>query len=321
MTAASHNSIAPLLPPGIDPAATDDGMLRYWKTRLGASALGLTAGWTPIGDEGFAVFNYHRVHPQVGLPLSLTPEAFERQLRGLLARGYRGVTVVDYVNMIDAGKPVDRKLFAITFDDAFDNVRQFALPILNKLGLRASVYLATEYVGQQEFPFDPLIYGRSSNASADVCRPLDLDGVLELADSGWELAAHTHSHRDFSGRPKEFAADMHQSLEWMSETLGIDHPTFSFPYGGNDASLREVCRELPIRCALTTESELIVGDCDRYAWGRFGAEEYDTGASLAARAGGWYTAARRGWRRLAYGEPMSEKSSANARQALQEAAS
>jgi hypothetical protein len=84
----------------------------------------------------------------------------------------------------------------------------------------------------------------------------------------------------------------------LLEQFGIDRPTFAFPYGtrwngfaGDD--LIAAARKSPVRCSLTTEAELVTAQNDPFGWGRLVAEDIDTSTTLAAKLGGWMTAARK----------------------------
>lgn len=70
-------------------------------------------------------------------------EEFERQAR-LLSRHYRVVHLRDLVEALAAGKPESR-LAAITFDDGYRSVATLAAPILERLGLPATLFLTSEF--------------------------------------------------------------------------------------------------------------------------------------------------------------------------------
>ena len=301
-------SESPLLPSHVEGQSTVRAALQRWKTWAGVKAMAFTAALPEREPRAVGVINYHRVHPTAGLPLSVTPEAFRRQLKGLLDRGYTGVTIDQLVAANDADGPLPERWFAVTFDDGFESVLTHALPILRELNTPATVYLTTGLIGADVFPFDPLVYrepgeGPSAAAAADVVRPLSVDGCRELMNSGLiEVGCHTHTHRDFTGDPAAFEADMRTSLDWLRDVLAVDDPTFSYPYGGSDPLMRDVCEKLGLRAALTVDGDLIRDGDDPLHWARFGADEFDSGATLAAKMGGWYVAARKLWRRMAYGE-------------------
>ena len=80
------------------------------------------------------VLCYHALSPTWEADLSTTPERFERQLELLVRRGYRGVTFEQAVRA-----PHERTV-AVTFDDAYRSVLELARPILDRLGLPATVF-------------------------------------------------------------------------------------------------------------------------------------------------------------------------------------
>src|SRR5690348_8552028 len=84
------------------------------------------------GRSRILVLCYHAVSEEWDAALSVTPDAFRRQLTRLLACGWRATTFTDAV--LD---PPAAKTLAVTFDDAFDSVRTKASPILAELGIPA----------------------------------------------------------------------------------------------------------------------------------------------------------------------------------------
>ncbi|MGH3262687.1 MAG: polysaccharide deacetylase family protein, partial [Trebonia sp.] len=90
------------------------------------------------------VLCYHAISPTWSAGLSVTPEAFERQISGLVRRGWTPATFSDAVVQPSVGRTL-----AVTFDDAFASVRRYALPVLSRLGVAATVFVPTDYVSRQ----------------------------------------------------------------------------------------------------------------------------------------------------------------------------
>jgi peptidoglycan/xylan/chitin deacetylase (PgdA/CDA1 family) len=134
------------------------------------------------------VLCYHAVSPRWPADLSVTPEAFERQLRVLLARGYRGATFVDAV-----ASPA-RKTIVVTFDDAYLSVLELGKPILDRLGLPASVFVPTDYPGRDGPMTWPGIDQWLGGPHEAELRPMSWEQLGGLADAGWEIGSHTCSH-------------------------------------------------------------------------------------------------------------------------------
>ena len=141
-------------------------------------------------------------------------------------------------------------------------------------------------------------------ASSAFGGPIQTPHFERLAANGLvELGAHTHTHADFRGQPKELAADLKQNLTFLRERFEIEHPPLAFPYGTKEDGfvsdeLVEAARASGVSCALSTEADIVRHDDSPYSWGRIAAEEHDSARTLAARLGGWQAAIRRCGRRI-----------------------
>ena len=271
--------------------------------KAGAAALAagtLAAARGVREEQAVGIINYHRVTPHP-TPLNVPPDQFERQIRGLVDDGWQGLTVSDLVDAHAAGRIVPRKTFALTFDDAFASVHRSAWPILQELGVPATVYLATRYTDtDRPFPFDP--WTRKGLTEADggdpmAWRSISVPECEDLLADGWELGVHTATHRDFGTLDDAFADDLGESLDWLTSHFGLIEPTFSYPYGLVTPAMDRIVRASGCRAALTTESRLVRPSDDPFSWGRFGAGPRETPTMLIGKLSGWFEAARGVWRR------------------------
>ncbi len=96
----------------------------------------------------FTILTYHRVHPTHSLfgIDTVTPALFESQMR-CVRRQFTVLTVEEIVYRIRAGHPLPPRCAAITFDDGYADNYHHAYPILKRLGLRATFFLATGCIG------------------------------------------------------------------------------------------------------------------------------------------------------------------------------
>ncbi|MFN0018650.1 MAG: polysaccharide deacetylase family protein [Pirellulaceae bacterium] len=259
------------------------------------------------GKDRFGILMYHRVTesiPGVAEPTwNVTPSRFEMQLSGLLACGFEAWPLLRALESHQAGKPIPRRVFVVTFDDGYKCVYQRAWPILQKLNIPATIFLSTAYLDAAEpSPADDWMAAGEANVPTDSWRILTTDQCREMQASGLiELAAHTHTHGDFRDRPDDLAMDLEQNRKELKERFGIQQPTFAFPFGVErdgfaGGVMSEIAREAGFQCALSTEPDLILRNQDPFSWGRFPAEQHDTAVTLAAKLGGW-TSALRGMKR------------------------
>jgi peptidoglycan/xylan/chitin deacetylase (PgdA/CDA1 family) len=257
----------------------------------------------PREKRAFGVLMYHRVaSPPPNWPKptwNVPPWRFERQLEGLLARGWRPCALSQVMECLRRDLPIPRKTFVVTFDDGYANVLHQAYPILTRLSIPATVFLATAYIdSNQPFPCDDWSVAGQPGVPSDCWRPLTTEECRRLTANGLiELGAHTHTHADFRGRPEEFAEDLRQNVTILRAWFQVEKPAFALPYGTKadgfaSDELAGAARAAGASCCLTTEGTVVrLGDSP-FDWGRFAAEEHDTARTLAARLGGWQEALR-----------------------------
>ncbi|MBI3784916.1 MAG: polysaccharide deacetylase family protein [Deltaproteobacteria bacterium] len=98
------------------------------------------------------VLMYHRVSSEPDyLGMSVTPERFEEQMQ-LLRRRTRVVPLVDLVGKLGRQQPLEEDLTAITFDDGYRDNLETALPILERHGLPATVFVTTDFLDDKTLP-------------------------------------------------------------------------------------------------------------------------------------------------------------------------
>lgn len=255
------------------------------------------------GRDCFGILMYHRVTDfPAGFPeptWNVEPERFEEQLAGLLARGFEPWPLSRAIEFHQDARPIPRRAFIVTFDDGYECVYRRAWPILRKLQVPATIFLATAYLDSNEpFPCDDWLAAGDAKVSPDSWQPLTTTQCREMHQGGLiELAAHTHTHDDFRGRPDDLRRDLLQNLHELRERFGINAATFAFPFGivkegFAGKPLSDVARDVGLLCSLSTEPELVHRSSDPFSWGRFPAEQHDTASSLAASLGGWTGALR-----------------------------
>ncbi len=257
----------------------------------------------PRVKRAFGILMYHRVaSPPPNWPKptwNVPPWRFEQQLEGLLSRGWRPCALSQVMECLRRDLAIPRKTFVVTFDDGYANILHQAYPILTRLSIPATVFLATAYIdSNQPFPCDDWAVAGQAGVPSDAWRPLTTEECRRLTANGLiELGAHTHTHADFRGRPDEFAEDVRQNLTILRAWFQVAQPAFALPYGTKSDGfasdeLASAARAAGASCCLTTEGTIVRAGDSPFDWGRFAAEEHDTARTLAARLGGWQEALR-----------------------------
>ncbi len=195
---------------------------------------------------------YHLVteHPPGGKyrGMRVRPSEFERQLKWLVAKGFRFVTMRELEE-----SPMEERTVAITFDDGYEDNYVNAFPLLKKYGAKATLYL----VADREEGSDWSAKKKAHHNSGELTREPKLSDrqVKEMIESGlWELGGHTLTHAnlsqlDLDGKRREIAG----SREWLEERFGVEVRSFAYTFGIWDEMDREVVREAGYTTAVTTE--------------------------------------------------------------------
>lgn len=176
------------------------------------------------------VLCYHAVSERWPAALSITPDAFERQLRFLTDRGYRGATFSAAL----ASAPAERTV-VVTFDDAYRSVLELALPIMSRLGLPASVYVPTDWPERGEpMTWSGIDQWRAGpHESKLAC--MSWGELGELLEAGWEVGSHTRSHPHLTQVEDAALADeLEGSRQAVRERLSIECDSLAYPYGDAD---------------------------------------------------------------------------------------
>jgi len=96
------------------------------------------------------ILAYHRVSPitpsdYILRDMIVGPEAFERQMI-YLKNHYRVVTLDNFLENLSSKNKPSNKDVVITFDDAYADNYEYALPILKKYNLPATIFVPTAFI-------------------------------------------------------------------------------------------------------------------------------------------------------------------------------
>jgi peptidoglycan/xylan/chitin deacetylase (PgdA/CDA1 family) len=220
------------------------------------------------------VLCYHAVSPTWTAPLSVTPEALERQLSWLVRRGWRATTFAGAVL-----EPPAARTLSVTFDDAFASVLSLALPILGDLGLPATVFAPTAFMSARGTLSWPGIdhWGDTAHAAELACMSWEELGLL--AERGWEIGSHSRTHPHLTRIDDQaLRTELADSREEVLTQLGLPCATIAYPYGDVDERVASAAGAAGYRFGAALSSRLTpagllrwprVGVYNADTWGRF----------------------------------------------------
>ncbi|MBI4967545.1 MAG: polysaccharide deacetylase family protein [Rhodospirillales bacterium] len=99
----------------------------------------------------------------------------------------------DAVALLQSGQPIPGRFFCLTFDDGFKNVLSNAAPILDRFGVKATVYVASAYVGLDPLRDRERLLGFYDHRQL-LLEFLDWTDCRAWIAAGHAVGSHTHTH-------------------------------------------------------------------------------------------------------------------------------
>lgn len=166
-----------------------------------ADAVGVNALFRRLNRNGLVILRYHGVldrshgDPPLGIGGShVSPAQLERQIRHIQLR-HRIISLDCAVEMLRGARPWQPNCVVLTFDDGFRNNYTHALPVFERCGAPAAVFVVTGFLDERQ----PLWFDR-------------LDYVIRKAPAG-PLTA------ELDGTPAQFELNSRSSRVAALKTL------------------------------------------------------------------------------------------------------
>ena len=216
------------------------------------------------------VLCYHAISDGWPADLSVTHRQLEKQLRFLVAQGYRGATFNEAVN-----DPPAKKTLAVTFDDAYRSVLRLAYPVLSSLGLPGTVFVATDFVDSESPMSWPGIEQWRGGPFEVELSCMSWQELGWLGDAGWEIGSHSRSHpRLTTIDDQSLATELCGSRELCEERLRRPCHSLAYPYGDVDLRVIEAAQEAGYRVAADLPDRF--SSTSPLRWPRVGIYRQDT---------------------------------------------
>lgn len=227
----------------------------------------------PVGRVPVLV--YHHFLPEAvarsypGAELIVTTENFSEQMRLLSEGGYHTITTADLAAWLLHGQPLPEKPVLVTFDDGYESQYVYALPILKKYNIKATVFIITGDVAEQNPPYNPRVL---SSMDWKELKAMAATGLVDVED-------HTHAmHQAIQGKGAALSlsdqavlADLALSRKLLADRLGIEPPlAFAYPRGDYDARYIDLVKRSGFQLAFTVASGPVRAGDSPYTLHRIG---------------------------------------------------
>jgi peptidoglycan/xylan/chitin deacetylase (PgdA/CDA1 family) len=205
------------------------------------------------------VLTFHALDDQPSV-ISFPTPLFRRAMARLQESGFRTLGLLEAADLLRRGVPFPPRSVVITFDDGYQSVYEEALPVLERHGMCATVFLT---VGEEwkKGPASrlPSLNGRSM---------LNWNEIRKMQSAGIAIGAHTLTHVDLTEAPLDrVEAEICQSKAIIEDELSTSVACFAYPYGRFDQRSLAFARQ-HFACACSDNMGLVSPDSDPHTLAR-----------------------------------------------------
>jgi len=191
-----------------------------------------------VSRKGVTALMYHHIgptYPGTHRNLTISADQFEHQMQQLARQGYVGISPADWLHRVRDGRELPNKPILLTFDDAYADTAQYALPILKRYGFSAAVFVVTRHIGGTN--------AWDEATGSGTLKLMSAEQIRHWASQGIEFGAHGRTHADLSKlSPDECANEIVGSKNDLATLLGLPVVSFAYPYGIYNKTICDLVR-------------------------------------------------------------------------------
>ena len=229
---------------------------------------------TPNGRSTLRVLMYHKVNDIPENPTTIPVGLFDEQLSELADLGYHVVDLAAVLDHYTLGTPLPEKALLISFDDGYRDTLENALPLLQRYGFRAVIFVPVAYMEDATpLPHESLLVERG------VRNPtLDWGLMRELDAAGVRVESHGIAHRPLAEVSLDEAVrEIGVSKLKLEEKLGRSVRAYAY-VKGSEAHFHPVhesiLKQAGYEIAFTSISRSNGAETNPFRLGRYNVEPY-----------------------------------------------
>lgn len=203
--------------------------------------------------KSVVAFVYHRFGDSRFPSTNISLSDFEAHLKYLKAQNYTVLTLSEALAYLKTDGN-SGKVAVLTIDDGYQTFYEAGLPLLEKYGFSATLFVNTETVGSKDY--------------------MSWEALNDAQNRGIEIGNHTHSHAYFlnmteTDRYSAFENELKDSQELLKDHLGKAPAVFAYPYGELDPKMKQVVGKMGFSAAAAQNSGVISTYTDLFQLPRF----------------------------------------------------
>ena len=158
----------------------------------------------PLAETSYTanvpVLMYHHIDEEGNDDVNISSELFEAQMAALAEEGYTAVFPDDLAAYVYEGKALPDKPVVITFDDGYLSNYEYAWPILEKYGMKATIFVIGSTIGNTEH-YKDTDYPITPHFSYEQGAEMVASGVISIQSHTYDM--HQWAPYEDSDQPRE----------------------------------------------------------------------------------------------------------------------
>lgn len=179
---------------------------------------------SPVPLSGYClhvpVLMYHYIQPEAlakelgQTALTVDSGVFDQHMAYLAAHGYTSIWANELINALLTHSPLPAKPVVVTMDDGYADNDIYALPVLQKYGIKANIAIVSGLMG-----------GNSDMLSWEQVNQLKGSGLVYFTNHTWSHYAIT------SGSQSKIESEIDTAQQQIQQYTGQSVNVFTYPYG------------------------------------------------------------------------------------------
>lgn len=171
-------------------------------------------------QKGLPILMYHNISTEKEDQLTISTEKLEKHFEYLKKNIYDQISFSE-LKKLSRENLHEIKPVILTFDDAYQNISELLVPLLNKFGFKATIFVPVNYIG------------KTNQWDENSEHILNKESLNELINNGIEIGLHGFDHINYRDLSLELIEkDIKNAVSGMNEA-GLGYiPVLAYPYGG-----------------------------------------------------------------------------------------
>ena len=240
-------------------------------------------------QSDLSVIMYHQVttrNSRIG-KYCVSVTQLENDLKYIKDNGYTTITVNDLLDYVYYRKEIPKKPIMITFDDGFESIKQYVLPLMEEYDMKCVVSVVGAYADMTEEQNDHNV--NYAYLDWEEIAELVKNERIEIQNHSYDLHQNTKKRKgasqctgeDYDSYREMLDSDLTKLQNKIFEISSYKPDAFTYPFGCYSKDSTDILKQLGFKAAFVCEEVVNRIDTQNTSWlykiGRFNRSgEYST---------------------------------------------